>query len=105
MFTALLANVKCLILVDIVPLCISKQSSVVLLSDTHSYIDLACLVLYDITTCFGCPHQPSLVRVWVVFLCFSALPDDGLCGQPKYVVISKKPNIQYIYIYIIGFIG
>ena len=34
LFTALLANVKCLILGDIVPLCISKQSGVVVLSDT-----------------------------------------------------------------------
>ena len=44
LFTALLVNVKCLILGDVVPLCVSKQSSVVLLSDTHNHIDIVYFV-------------------------------------------------------------
>jgi hypothetical protein len=38
LFKALRVNVKCLILGDVVLLCISNQSNVVLLSDKHNYM-------------------------------------------------------------------
>ena len=41
------------------------QSSAILPSDKHNYIDMCMWILHHTTTCFGCPHQPSSGRALV----------------------------------------
>jgi len=71
---------------------------------THfSFLRWHCPVVYSLLFLLSDKHNHIDHSIWLhvsavhIFLWTSALPDDGWCGQPKRVVVSKKDQIYRIY--------